>query len=392
MAYAHAQRRELEKMTDTHPYWRYRVGLSRVHRQDHVARDGMILRWDDPWWDEHFPPDGYGCNCYVQPVSRSKMEDMGKIDPDGNIVPDIPPPDAVKKPELAIAPANPTQPSLTQVPSNSALPKPNPAQPVALPTSGTLPNTPDSKPKEPVEPNAPKPVTRRISVTDFDRTAYCFPPIQPLLESLAKGYATYAAQFWEKVKKRAVLIQEQRRFNRWVKPFLPIGNETDHEHKHRIRKLPGYNEEWIIGMFEPHVLAFVEKQMNHPIANAAFGTTGERIGHAMRPSKGGYGGRIHEYDLFRLMQLLASPSEVYWDDIDKNLIYVFNPDSKTQVKHGVIGDKIGKIAVWIDAEKKIREKGRKVKRRINRMATMGIINESNLAHPRYIKIPKSKSP
>ena len=84
MAYANAQRRRLERMKDTHPFWRWRLGSSKVHRPDHVMRDGMALRWDDPFWDSHFPPDGYGCNCEVEPVSRSEMRDLGKTAKDGN--------------------------------------------------------------------------------------------------------------------------------------------------------------------------------------------------------------------------------------------------------------------------------------------------------------------
>ncbi|MDR2697498.1 MAG: hypothetical protein LBB40_03365 [Holophagales bacterium] len=60
-------------MTDAHPYWQWHIGSSKVYRQDHVARNGMILSADDPWWDEHYPPDGYNCNCRVLPVSRAAI-------------------------------------------------------------------------------------------------------------------------------------------------------------------------------------------------------------------------------------------------------------------------------------------------------------------------------
>jgi len=99
MAYSEARRKALEKKKITHPYWQWRIGPAKVHRQDHVMRDGMILSADDPWWNDHFPPDGYGCNCFVDAISSLTMEELGKVDENGNIVPDTPPPDAVKKPK-----------------------------------------------------------------------------------------------------------------------------------------------------------------------------------------------------------------------------------------------------------------------------------------------------
>lgn len=29
---------------------------------------------DDPWWDTHYPPSGWGCSCGVRPLSRREME------------------------------------------------------------------------------------------------------------------------------------------------------------------------------------------------------------------------------------------------------------------------------------------------------------------------------
>ena len=386
-AYGAARRKELLQMTDTHPFWKWRVGASKVHRPDHVMRDGMVLSADDPWWDEHFPPDGYGCNCYVQPVSRSAMERIGKTDDEGNPVLDVPPPDGSGRPKPT-APASPDERPAVQ-------PIVEPAQPAeAVRSSGR--GIPQSELLEAKARAELPPTPVRQGGTDLG-TAYSFPAIpesvQAHLRSLAQCFSTYAAQAWERIKKHAALMREQRLFNNWAKVFLPIGKEDDDAHWDRVKKLPGYHQEWIIGMFEPHVLAFAEKKKGYTIANAAFGTTGERIRHAMRPSKRLDGAGVHDNDLFRLMKLLASPSDVYWDNGENNLIYVFEPDSKTQVRHGEkIGNKRGKIAVWIDTEKKIRVNNRRVKRKINRMATMGIVDENDLAHPRYEKIPKPMPP
>jgi uncharacterized protein with gpF-like domain len=43
------------------PYWLYKHGDSRVPRPEHLAWDGLVLPADDPWWNTHYPPNGWGC-------------------------------------------------------------------------------------------------------------------------------------------------------------------------------------------------------------------------------------------------------------------------------------------------------------------------------------------
>jgi SPP1 gp7 family putative phage head morphogenesis protein len=81
-AYAAGAHGEFQRMRDSHPYWQYRHGDSRVARPDHLSWDGMVLRADDPWWETHYPPNGFGCRCFVRPVSESAMRRMGKAGPD----------------------------------------------------------------------------------------------------------------------------------------------------------------------------------------------------------------------------------------------------------------------------------------------------------------------
>ena len=60
--------------SDMHPYLMYRVGPSKKHREEHLAWDGLILPKDDPWWDEHFPPNDYGCKCHTTAVSEARKK------------------------------------------------------------------------------------------------------------------------------------------------------------------------------------------------------------------------------------------------------------------------------------------------------------------------------
>lgn len=56
------------------PYWEYRtVGDDKV-RPEHAALNGLILPVNDPRWHKIYPPNGWGCRCYVVPRMRQETE------------------------------------------------------------------------------------------------------------------------------------------------------------------------------------------------------------------------------------------------------------------------------------------------------------------------------
>lgn len=57
-----------------HKYFLYRLGLSAQHRQEHAAWEGLILPKDDPFWNSHFPPSDWGCNCFVQALTEERKK------------------------------------------------------------------------------------------------------------------------------------------------------------------------------------------------------------------------------------------------------------------------------------------------------------------------------
>ena len=60
------------------PIWQYiskLVGENR--REDHIAMHGKAFRYDDPFWDENRPPNGWGCECTVVTLSESGAEREG---------------------------------------------------------------------------------------------------------------------------------------------------------------------------------------------------------------------------------------------------------------------------------------------------------------------------
>jgi hypothetical protein len=46
-------------------------------RPEHAAWHGMVVPLDDPWWNAHWPPNGWGCRCTVQTVSERDLKAEG---------------------------------------------------------------------------------------------------------------------------------------------------------------------------------------------------------------------------------------------------------------------------------------------------------------------------
>ena len=80
-AQAAGQWQRIERTKKTLPYLKYRIGPSEHHRKEHVAWDGLVLSADDPWWDTHFPPNGWGCKCWTQQLRRAPAGGAGKAPP-----------------------------------------------------------------------------------------------------------------------------------------------------------------------------------------------------------------------------------------------------------------------------------------------------------------------
>ena len=76
---------ERTQESTAHPYLMYRVGNSKNHRKEHLAWDGLVLPKDDPWWNSHYPPNGWGCKCWTMAVSearKQRLEETGvKVPP-----------------------------------------------------------------------------------------------------------------------------------------------------------------------------------------------------------------------------------------------------------------------------------------------------------------------
>ena len=65
------------------PFWQYEHADWVTHpRHQHKAWDGLVLARDDPFWQSHFPPNGWGCKCSVRGLWARDLKRLGKEGPD----------------------------------------------------------------------------------------------------------------------------------------------------------------------------------------------------------------------------------------------------------------------------------------------------------------------
>jgi hypothetical protein len=70
---------QLMAVREQRPYWQYlHSDAVENPRLLHESWDGLILRWDDPWWQTHFPVNGWGCQCRVIALSDADLKRMGR--------------------------------------------------------------------------------------------------------------------------------------------------------------------------------------------------------------------------------------------------------------------------------------------------------------------------
>jgi SPP1 gp7 family putative phage head morphogenesis protein len=65
------------------PYWRYDAIDDSRTRPAHRALDGKVLRADDPFWNEWYPPNGHRCRCRITSLSERDVQRKGVVVEDG---------------------------------------------------------------------------------------------------------------------------------------------------------------------------------------------------------------------------------------------------------------------------------------------------------------------
>jgi uncharacterized protein with gpF-like domain len=77
-AYSAAQYRKQLQDAQGRPVWVYKSKLSgKNRRQEHIALHDKAFRYDDPFWDTYYPPNGWGCQCAVTTKSEAGAKREG---------------------------------------------------------------------------------------------------------------------------------------------------------------------------------------------------------------------------------------------------------------------------------------------------------------------------
>lgn len=73
MAYAAGRWQQIERVKDARPYLRYVAVMDARTRPLHRVWHNTVLPVDHPWWQTHFPPNGWNCRCSVQSLNERDL-------------------------------------------------------------------------------------------------------------------------------------------------------------------------------------------------------------------------------------------------------------------------------------------------------------------------------
>ena len=76
-AYMAGRYKQQMENSDKRPYWMYVAIQDSNTRPDHALLNGRVFRSDDPIWESHYPPNGWGCRCRVRTLSQRRLEQLG---------------------------------------------------------------------------------------------------------------------------------------------------------------------------------------------------------------------------------------------------------------------------------------------------------------------------
>lgn len=335
-ARAAGQWERAERTKKALPFMIYELGPSREHRVDHAAWHGTLLPIDDPWWDTHMTPNGWGCKCRVRQVSRFEAERLGK---EG-----VPAPD--RKQEINPETGLPTgRMEKTRVPVKTTAPKTEYVEwknkrkgTVELVPEGIDPGW-DTNPGKVRQQNLESLLAGKIDglKTDVERTV--------VMRDLASS----------------------GRFERWV------DHVNSKEWKHN-------GEHHIVGVISDRVKTFLEEKKGITLHTRPIIITDERVFHSGREEKQKKKKTISVEDTRSLPSKMLN-AKIIWDDGDpldnppaRGLLYVFDAiDEKGRVAKAVV-----RINEEID------------KTISNRVKTTGLVQANNLKAKRYTVIQEAE--
>lgn len=73
-AAAAAQERQARAMPDVFTHAKYVCMMLPTSREQHQKWNGIVLPVKDPWWEKHSPPNGFGCLCEKEFISKYEID------------------------------------------------------------------------------------------------------------------------------------------------------------------------------------------------------------------------------------------------------------------------------------------------------------------------------
>lgn len=70
---------EIVADADTLPYLQYDAVMDERTRLTHREMHGIVLRWDDDFWQTYYPPNDWGCRCDVRQLDDAEVTDITKL-------------------------------------------------------------------------------------------------------------------------------------------------------------------------------------------------------------------------------------------------------------------------------------------------------------------------
>ena len=77
VSFAQGRWEQQQSVKKDFPYLRYEGILDSRIRPLHRAWHGTILPMDHPWWNTHYPPNGWRCRCDAVAISEDDLEESG---------------------------------------------------------------------------------------------------------------------------------------------------------------------------------------------------------------------------------------------------------------------------------------------------------------------------
>ncbi len=74
-----AKWQDIQELEDIFPYLRYLTMNDDAVREEHKAWHGLVLPVNDLFWNESYPPNGYGCRCDVEQITEDEAKESKRF-------------------------------------------------------------------------------------------------------------------------------------------------------------------------------------------------------------------------------------------------------------------------------------------------------------------------